>query len=141
MGPTATRPPLALSPSDDIALISLPALDIDAMIARDREIALGPPGSTGLRPIKTSEPREVSIDPMLEGTRESLPDERTLVRLRIRSPDAKFIALVFSQFAMPPSGVMYLHTPDGRDVRGPFTQGSENAKGMVSVQGSDGNLS
>jgi hypothetical protein len=131
MGPKAARPPLALSPSDGIALISLPALDIEAMIARDRESVWGPPDSGDLRPIKTSEPREVSIDPMLKGTRESLPDDRTLVRLRIRSPDAKFIALVFSQFTMPPSGVMYLHTPDGREIRGPFTQGSENARGML----------
>lgn len=73
-------------------------------------------------PHQFAEPIDAAISPWSHGLWESLPDGRTMWRMRISSPDAESINLGFLDYRMPPGGEMFLYASDGSRIAGPFTE-------------------
>lgn len=64
---------------------------------------------------------ELNINPLTNGTWETLKDGNLRWRLRIYSKDAYSLNLGFSQYQMPKGGSLLLYSPNGTQVLGPFT--------------------
>jgi hypothetical protein len=111
--------------------IAMPYIDNQALIERDRAAELASNSEYYLP--QTAEPVEVSFDTVSDGTWELLPDGNYLWRLRIYSEGAVSVAATLADFFLPPSASLVASSPDGRDIRGPYTAISTNESGRFWV--------
>ena len=83
-------------------------------------------------PYRFAEPFAVDVTPATHGLWETTSDGRTAVwRLRVRSAGAVSINLGFTRYSMPPGGRLRVHTPDGEDVVGPYTEADNKSHGQL----------
>ncbi len=83
-------------------------------------------------PYRFAEPFAVEVTPATHGLWEATSDGRTAVwRLRVRSAGAVSINLGFTRYRMPPGGRLRVHTPDGEDVVGPYTEADNKSHGQL----------
>lgn len=80
---------------------------------------------------KYAEPIPTLLSPWNDGTWETLADGTRVWRLVVESPGALSINLGFIDYAMPAGGRLYLHTPDRKQVVGPFTSDNNNEHGEL----------
>lgn len=109
------RPAAAALPLDSVALLDLPALDNQALLAAELESRR--PG----RAPRFAQPIAVDLRPERSGAWEILPNGNALWRLRIRSQDAHSLNLGFSEYHMPPGASLILYDPQEETVMGPFS--------------------
>jgi lysyl endopeptidase len=122
--PPAGQVPGAL-PLDQVQVITLPPVDVQALLAEDERLA------AASDPPRFAYPVDVDITPETEGTWQRLDSGDLLWRLRIVSPGALSLNLGFARYRMPPGGELYLYDAACRTVRGPFTDADNEAHGQL----------
>jgi hypothetical protein len=105
---------------NDIQIVSLPAVDVEALLAED-EIA------DKDEPLRFGYPHSVSLDLNNSGTWQDLPDRTKLWRLQINCPGATSINLIYDDFHLPPGGELYIYNDDLTSVYGAFTENNNKA--------------
>lgn len=102
-------------PLDQVDLMEMPLQDNKAL--KSSELSQRRKG----RPPHFAVPMQVSVNPDVRGTWESLPGGDLLWRFRIHSPGAKSLNLGFGKYEMPAGAYMLLYSPDRQRVQGPFS--------------------
>ncbi len=101
--------------------VTLPALDNRLFLIEDEanyELA----GADGtIPPAQIARPQEVSFNLHNSGTWETLPDGSRVWRLRIVSPNATDLWLIYDQWRIVKPCELYLYNDDRSQVLGPFT--------------------
>ncbi len=110
------------APPSTVPVLETPSVNVAASRSVD-----GPGG-----PDLFAEPFAVEVTPATHGQWETTSDRRTAVwRLRVRSTGAVSINLGFTRYHMPPGGRLRVHTPDGEDVLGPYTETDNKSHGEL----------
>ncbi|MEW5870495.1 MAG: proprotein convertase P-domain-containing protein [Chloroflexota bacterium] len=124
---TSPPPPLAqgAQPLPKVELLSMPSIDVNALLAEDEQRA-----QAGLPP-RFAQPIPVQASSATHGTWESLKDGSRLWRLRLLSAGAHTLNLGFSTYWMPPGGRLYLYPADYSHIVGPFTAADNEANGQL----------
>jgi len=114
---------LNVEPLGSVEQIVLPSVDkaqIDAEDA-DRE-------RTGLAP-RFAVPFAMSKTTRTAGTWEALENGDRIWRLRVLSQGASTLNFGFGRYLMPAGGKLFVYSPDGTSVRGPFTDQDNDVHG------------
>lgn len=82
---------------------------------------------------------EVSLDLENSGTWEDLDDGSRLWRLRIASPTALSLSLGFSRFDLPEGAALWIYSPRGEAVEGPYTARHRSRHGRLYTPAIPGN--
>ncbi len=106
--------------------IQLPAVDNDALIARDAARADGKVG-----PLRFAEPFDLSASARSAGTWETLADGQRVWRLRIGSPDAYSLNIGFSRFRLPEGATLWLYPAGEAPHFRAFTAADNEAHGEL----------
>ena len=88
--------------------------------------ASGQPG-----PTRFATPIEVDHDLLNSGTWQTLADGSRLWRLRIESPSALSLNLTFGEIDLPKGAGLWIYSPDGRQVQGPYEDHHINELGEL----------
>ena len=123
-GPSSALAPLVegLAP-----LSGVPLLDTPSVEAALRWAVTGPG-----EPFRFADPYAVAASPATHGRWEMTSDGGTAVwRLRVTSVGAVSLNLGFARYRMPPGGRLLVHTPDGREIMGPFTEEDNESHGEL----------
>ncbi|MEM7018554.1 MAG: hypothetical protein AAF512_14585, partial [Pseudomonadota bacterium] len=75
--------------------------------------------------------REVEINTLTHGTWTALDDGRMLWRFSLQSPGAYSLNLGFDHYHMPEDGALFIYSPDGAEVIGPFTSEDNESHGQL----------
>ncbi len=111
-----------LAPLSAAPILETPSVDVSA--SRTVDVPSGP--------YRFAEPFAVEVTPATHGLWETTSDGRTAVwRLRVRSAGAVSINLGFTRYRMPPGARLRVHTPDGEDVVGPYTEADNKSHGEL----------
>jgi len=106
----------------DVYTITMPPVDVEALIAEDEaNAASGAPS-----PYRFGYGFDVEYSLYNTGTWEILPDGSKVWRLRIVSPGAYSINLIFSEYLLPTGARFSIYSEDRKMVKGAFT--AENNK-------------
>ena len=118
-----TIPPLSgLMPLTHVPVLTTPTVEVAA------SRAVSAPGE----PFRFAEPFAVDISPASHGKWEATSDSRTAVwRLRVVSDGAVSLNLGFTRYRMPPGGTLRVHTPDGAEAVGPYTDADNETHGEL----------
>ena len=107
-----------LTPLSEVPVLETPAIDAAA--------------GAGDGPRRFAEPFTVDVSPLSHGRWETTPDGRTAVwRLRVVSAGAVSLNFGFTRYRMPPGGRLRVHTPDGAEVLGPYTDADNEEHGQL----------
>jgi PKD repeat protein len=118
-----------------IQSITMPPVDVAALLAEDSlEQAKGVPYRFGY-------PFEVAYDLQNSGTWETLSDGGRLWRLRIESPGAYSINLVYDRFWLPPGAKFFIYNEDRSMVIGAFTERNNKEHGKFATAPVKGDVS
>jgi hypothetical protein len=105
----------------------MPPIDADALLAEDA-------ANEGLTvPFRFGWGHEVQLGLEEAGLWEELPDGSRLWRLRVQSPGAWSINLVFDRYALPEGAKLWVHDDAGR-VLGAFTSSLNQPHGMFATE-------
>jgi hypothetical protein len=122
-------PPLGLSaqvrPLSQVQRIVVQAVDKSALLAEDAQWE-----QLGLPP-RYAVPMASDYTPQNAGTWEPLNSGERLWRLRVFSEGATSLNLGFGRYLMPAGGRLFVYSPDGSSVRGPFTDEDNEAHGEL----------
>ena len=111
-----------LAPLSDVLVLDTPPVDVVA------SRALSAPSGR----FRFAEAFAVDVSPASHGRWETTSDGRTAVwRLRVVSAGSVSLNLGFTRYRMPPGGRLRIHTPDGSEVIGPFTDADNKAHGQL----------
>ena len=104
MQPATQRATHAL-PLGEVARVEMPALDNDALIARDEAASLtAEPG-----PFRFAEPFDADLSTASAGTWETLSDGTRVWRLVVSSPGAYSLNFGFTRFRLPEGAALWLY--------------------------------
>lgn len=105
----------------------MPAFDVQAYLVEDSldQVAGGVPYRFG-------KPHDVSFNLQNSGTWETLENGDRLWRLRISSPGAYSINLLYDHFYMPEGAEFFIYNEDHSDLLGAFTSRNNNPDGTFS---------
>ncbi|CAG0932122.1 Protease 1 [Thermoflexales bacterium] len=118
-------PPPTARPLDQVAVLELPAVDVEALLAEDRIRA-----SLDV-PARFATALPVSVAPTQQGTWDELPAGGRLWRLRIHGEGARSLNLGFTRYQMPVGGELRLYAPDYHEIVGPFTSADNETHGQL----------
>jgi hypothetical protein len=96
----------------------LPPVHAELLLAEDAAER----GSGTKAPLRFAEPLAVDLGLANAGAWEELGKGDRVWRLRIHSPGAKSLALVFSRFQLPQGGELYVYDDAREEVRGAYTE-------------------
>ena len=115
-------PSFALSLSSaNVPTAGLPSLDNSALAAQ-AELNQQQAQAAGTSiPFQIAEPQEVSLNLNNSGTWETLPDGDRIWRLRVHSPGATDLYLLYDQWRLVKPCELYLYNDDRSMVLGPYT--------------------
>ena len=102
-------------------------VDVEAFLAEDKIEE-----EEGL-PFRFGAPFDVNYNIYNSGTWDDLPDGGRIWRLRIESPGAYSINLIYEHFFMPPGGQMFVYSEDREMVLGAFTESNNKDHGQFST--------
>ena len=141
-----------LTPLSEVPVLETPPINVRGARAAARAAsAASRPGRPG-GPIRFAEPFTVDVSPpshgrwettlgygrrknsspLSHGRWETTLDGRTAVwRLRVVSEGAVSLNFGFTRYRMPPGGRLRVHTPDGAEVRGPYTDADNEEHGEL----------
>jgi PKD repeat protein len=110
-----------------VPTLTLPPVDVPALLAEDRrEEALG-------LPFRFGAPCEMGIGMDEAGAWDALPDGGRLWRLRLESPGAYSINLVYDEFWLPRGARFFLYNDDESSVLGAFTHRNNKPHGKFAT--------
>ena len=111
-----------LAPLSEVVVLRVPPVRTAADRAESRSFD----------PLRFAEPFAVEVSPASHGRWETAHGGRTAVwRLALRSAGAVSLNLGFTRYRMPPGGRLFLHSPDGGEVLGPFTEADNESHGEL----------
>lgn len=116
---------LGLAPTEAIEVLATP--DVPALLAEDER------NSGELAPFRFGQGAEVSIGLEQGGEWLDLEDGRRLWRVRVVSPGAWSLNLIFDRFQLPAGAELYVYN-DAGDVRGAFTDELNQPHGMFATE-------
>lgn len=123
--------PLAFSPDYQSLLaqktpakVVLPALDVQKARKEDADT----PGQE-----RFAAPLTADISMEKEGTWTTLPNGARVWQCEVQSPGALGLALLFDQFRLPAGGRLFAYTPDGKTVKGAYTERSCVPSGKFTI--------
>ncbi|MBP7687116.1 MAG: InlB B-repeat-containing protein [Thermoflexales bacterium] len=121
----AQNPPPTPRPLAQVAMLELPAVDVEALLAEDQlRAALDVPA-------RFATPLVMSVSIDQQGTWDELPAGGRLWRLRIHGANARSLNVGFTRYQMPVGGELWLYTPDNREQVGPFTAADNETHGQL----------
>jgi uncharacterized repeat protein (TIGR01451 family) len=115
---------------DRVARVAMPAVDNDALVARDDAEAAAR-STTEPRPLRFAEPFATTLSARSAGTWETLGDGRAVWRLVLASPDAYSINLGFSRFRLPEGAALWLYPAGDAPHFRAFTAADNEAHGEL----------
>ena len=86
------------------------------------------------KPLRFAEVLPVDLDLENSGVWEDLAGGGRAWRLRIHSPGAKSLALVFRRFQLPEGGELYVYDDPGKEVRGAYTELEHRRDGKFAMR-------
>lgn len=107
--------------TDRIPQILLPAFDLNALITEDLQ------RDQDKLPYRFGKEFKVDIDLQHAGQWSSLPNGDRLWQVRIHSPQALSIHLIYEAFYLPPGASLFLYSPDRQHQLGAFTEKNNKA--------------
>ena len=114
-----------LAPLSEVAVLEVPR-----MASVESRSMTGPEDPS--EPFVFAEPFAVDAGPSSHGRWEVAADGRTAVwRLRVVSEGAVSLNFGFARYRMPPGGRLRIHTPDGGEVVGPYTEADNEEHGEL----------
>jgi len=120
-------PSFALEMRSQPPTVALPGVDHDAALAEDAAAPKDEPLRFGL-------PVDVPLDVVSQGVCDTLADGRRVWRLRVASPGAFSLNLLYDEFQLPPDAQLFLYS-DARDhVLGAYTEANHNPDGGFATQ-------
>lgn len=75
----------------------------------------------------------VNLNINTHGQWKTLNNGSRIWRLAIESEGAKSLNLIFSRFNLPANGKLFVYTPDGKTVKGAYTEANENKNGGFAI--------
>ncbi len=99
----------------EIQTVTMPEVDVESLLMEDEDAPKDEPFRFGY-------PNPVNYNLTNSGTWEDLPDGSRLWRLRIVSPGAQSINLIYDRFHLPPGGEFFVYNEDRTTVYGAFTE-------------------
>ena len=114
-----------LTPSVVIPVITLPELNVEALLNEDAQRQ-----DSALRIGKLI---DVDIDFFKQSQKETLTNNRKIYKLKIVAPGAKSIDIVFDSFYIPEGGELFVYKPDYSEIAGAFTSINNKATGKFSI--------
>jgi hypothetical protein len=109
--------------------VVLPSVDVNALIAED-ELERG---ATTPVPPRFGFAHEVSLNIMEHGTWTELDNGDRLWRLKLHSPSAYSINLIYDEFYLPPGATFFIYNQDKTEVIGAFTDFNNKEHGKFST--------
>jgi len=97
--------------------VQMKEVNVDALIEEDRVLDTVPD-----KPYRFGENLYVDLNPKNSGIWDTLDDGSRLWRLGIISKNALSINLAFNKYLLPEGAKLFVHTPDGKEVIGAFTE-------------------
>lgn len=122
-----TPPSFALSLGTVVPSVQMTPVDVQVLLTEDAQASKDEPYRFGAN-------LDVSYNLSNSGAWISLPDGARLWRLRISSPGAFSINLLFDQFYMPPGAQLFLYNDDHSQVIGAFTDFNNFVTGRFGTQ-------
>ena len=106
------------------AVVVLPALDVQKALEEDTRT----PGQN-----RFAAPVAADISPENAGTWTELPNGDRVWQCALQSPGALGLVLLFDRFQLPPGSRFFAYSPDGKHVRGAYTERSCIASGKFTI--------
>ena len=127
---------LTLSLSGQFSLINEDGSKIDAvekfeLEKQDNNKLMKENASKEFSALNFAEAFEVTLDCENNGSWESIPNDRLMWRMRVRSPGATSINLFFDKYVMPKNGFLIIYTSDKKYLAGPFTDFDNKTIGQL----------
>ncbi|MFA7331891.1 MAG: serine protease [Candidatus Delongbacteria bacterium] len=107
--------------------VALPAVDHAALLAEDA-------GADKDQPFRFGAPQDLRLDLLGLGVCDTLADGTRLWRLRLSSPGAHSLNLLYDEFDLPPGARLFLYGDDRSQVLGAFTDFNHNPDGQFATQ-------
>ncbi len=121
-----------LTPLSGVPVLETPPVDVRGARAAARAASVADGPGAGDEPVRFAEPFTVDVSPLSHGRWETTLNGRTAVwRLRVVSEGAVSLNFGFARYWMPPGGRLRVHTPDGAEVLGPYTDADNEAHGEL----------
>ena len=114
---------------DEVPAVNMAPVNVQALLAEDAQAQRSPEPI----PFRYGYPLDVQLGLDNAGTWTDLPDGGRLWRLRIVSPGAKSINLIYDRFEMLPGGQFFVYNPDRSMVLGAFTANNNSEEGVFST--------
>lgn len=124
-------------PSFDLSLpgrpptIQLPAVDHAVLLAEDAREGKD-------LPMRFGAPQDLALDLRQAGVCDTLADGGLLWRLRLASPGASSLNLLYDDFNLPPGARLFLYNDDHSQLLGAYTEFNNNPDGLFATQPSSG---
>ncbi len=118
---------LSAAPLAGVERVQLPAVDNDALVARDQALLR----ADTPRPLRFAEPTEITLAPETHGTWETLKDGRRVWRLRVGSPGAYSLNVGFSRFWLPEGAALWLYPAGAEPSFRAFTAADNEEHGQL----------
>jgi hypothetical protein len=111
------------------------AVRADLLLAEDAAQSVsGAPDQAANKPLRFAEILPVELDLASSGTWEELANGGRVWRLRIHSPGAKSLALVFRRFQLPAGGELFVYDDARAEVRGAYTEHEHRPDGQFAMR-------
>lgn len=105
----------------------------DLLLAED-EAPPADPDQPANKPLRFAEVLPVDLGLANSGEWEELPGGGRVWRLRIESPGAKSLSLVFRRYQLPPGGELYVYDDARKEVRGAYTELEHRLDGQFAMR-------
>ncbi|ANM31559.1 hypothetical protein ABI59_21315 [Acidobacteria bacterium Mor1] len=115
--PRAMRAAGSIQSLSQVRLHEMPAVDVERLRREDAEYA----ATHFEKDRRIGHLRKIAVDPTRFGTWEDLPNGDRLWRAQVRSARALWLVLGFTTFRLDPGAELFIYSPGGEIVQGPFT--------------------
>ncbi len=106
-------------PDQTVATITMPDLDVNALLAEDEN---RPPW----KPFRYGHKFTIDLSPSDTGSWWELPNGSSIWRLKIISTDAFALSLEFDRFHLPLNSTLHVYGPDKSEIYGAYTSQNNN---------------
>lgn len=133
-GQTASSQPVSpsqhfssLRPLSDVPLTVLPEADLQRGAKQPASTDAAPGGGTPIRPYRYGVTVDAGLTPASSGAWERADSGEWVWRLRLQSRDARSTSVSFSEFDLPPGARLFVRSPSGDQLHGPYTAADATA--------------
>ncbi|MFH2096593.1 MAG: trypsin-like peptidase domain-containing protein, partial [Bacteroidota bacterium] len=123
-----TPPSALLDMKDELIPIEMPAFDVNAMLLEDQLTM-----ETKAAPYRFAKSFDISLDASNSGTWENLPNGDRLWRLKLSSPGAYSLNVIFNDYNLPEGAAMYIYNDDRSFILGALTSINNKPDGVLAT--------